>query len=315
LRLGCRIGIALFPGDGRDADSLIRSAEAALKQVGTTGQRYLFCAPGMTERAAEKLSLENKLRRAIEQGEFVLHYQPKVDLQTGSVVGLEALVRWQDPGGELISPARFIPLLEETGLILEVGRWVMQRAAAQFSEWSAQGMAPPPIAVNVSALQLGQPDFLRTVDETIQLYPETRGGIDLEITESMLIDDLSGNIEKLKAVRERGLRVAIDDFGTGYSSLGYLSRMPLDALKVDRSFVIRMSDDPHDMTIVMAIISLAHSIGLKVIAEGSETSAQAQLLRELKCDQLQGYCFAKPQPAELVVALFGQRMQFDTMPS
>jgi EAL domain-containing protein (putative c-di-GMP-specific phosphodiesterase class I) len=313
LKVLCRVGIALAPNDGSSVDGLIAGAEAALKQVSTGGPRYLFCAPGMTERAAGKLALETRLRRAVELEQFELHYQPKVELKSGSVVGVEALVRWRDPSEGLVSPATFIPILEETGLILEMGRWVLQRAAAQFTQWSEQGLNPPPIAVNVSAIELVQPEFLQRVEAAIARYPLTRSGIELEITESVLIDDFAGNIAKLKAVRERGLRVAIDDFGTGYSSLGYLSRLPVDALKIDRSFVTRMGEDPHDMTIVMAIISLAHSMDLKVIAEGPETSAQAQLLRLLKCDQLQGYIFARPQPAELVVPLFSQRMQLSQL--
>jgi diguanylate cyclase (GGDEF)-like protein/PAS domain S-box-containing protein len=315
LHVGCRVGIALAPSDGESADSLMSSAEAALEQVGTTGRRYLFCAPGMTERAAGKLALETKLRSALEHREFVLHYQPKVELKSGRVVGLEALLRWQDPSGRLVSPGTFIPVMEETGLIVELGHWALQRAAEQFTEWSEQGVHPPPIAVNVSAIELGQPSFLSTVDETLRRFPLTNGGVDLEITESVLMEDLTGNIEKLKAVRERGLRVAIDDFGTGYSSLGYLSRLPVDALKIDRSFVIRMGEDPQDMTIVMAIISLAHAMDLKVIAEGTETSAQTQMLRLLKCDQIQGYFFARPQSAVDVVPLLGRRLQLEQLSS
>ncbi|MET0388065.1 MAG: GGDEF domain-containing phosphodiesterase, partial [Polyangiales bacterium] len=313
LRVNCRIGIALAPADGDSADRLISGAEAALKQVSATGQRYQFCAPGMTERATEKLALETKLRRAVELNQFVLHYQPKVDLKSGRVVGFEALVRWQDNDGRLIQPSTFVPMLEETGLILDLGRWVLQRAAAQIGEWAERGIRSPPVAINVSAIELGQPDFLRTLDDTLRRHPHARGALDLEITESVLVDDLTTNIAKLKAVRERGLSVAIDDFGTGYSSLGYLSRLPVDALKIDRSFVTRMGEDPHDMTIVMAIISLAHSMDLKVIAEGPETSAQAQLLRLLKCDQLQGFCFAQPLPPDEAVALLEQRLQLDSL--
>ena len=225
-------------------------------------------------------------------------------------MGLEALVRWQDPEQGLVPPGAFIPVLEETGLILDVGRWVFRTAAAQYVRWLDQGFTPPPIAVNVSSVELGHGDFLDAIEQACRDYPRADGGVELEITESVLMDDLKGNIDKLRRVRERGLRVAIDDFGTGYSSLGYLSRLPIDALKVDRSFVTRMTDDPQDMTIVMMIISLAHALDLKVIAEGPETVHQAQLLRLLKCDQIQGYVVARPQPANEVAGLLGKTLSF-----
>jgi diguanylate cyclase len=210
-----------------------------------------------------------------------------------------------------VAPMKFIPVLEETGLILDVGRWVYRQALEQFTRWMNQGLTPPPIAVNVSSVELGQSDFLDSLEQTSSDYPDAERNVELEITESVLMDDLHGNIEKLRRVRERGLRVAIDDFGTGYSSLGYLSRLPIDALKVDRSFVQRMAEDPQDMTIVMMIISLAHALDLKVIAEGPETVHQAQLLRLLKCDQIQGYIVARPQPAELVAELLNKRVSFE----
>jgi diguanylate cyclase (GGDEF)-like protein/PAS domain S-box-containing protein len=311
LRVSCRIGIALGPSDGCDADQLIRHAEAALHKAAASSQAYVFYAPIMNERVAERLALESRLRRAIECEEFVLHYQPKLELKTGNIVGLEALIRWQDPEHGLVPPTKFIPVLEETGLILDVGRWVYRQALEQFMRWTHQGLTPPPIAVNVSSVELGQSDFLDSLEHTSSDYPDAERAVELEITESVLMDDLHGNIEKLRQVRERGLRVAIDDFGTGYSSLGYLSRLPIDALKVDRSFVQRMAEDPQDMTIVMMIISLAHALDLKVIAEGPETVHQAQLLRLLKCDQIQGYIVARPQPAHLVAELLNKRLSFE----
>jgi diguanylate cyclase (GGDEF)-like protein/PAS domain S-box-containing protein len=311
LRVSCRIGIALGPSDGDDAEQLIRHAEAALHKAAGANQAYVFYAPIMNERVAERLALESRLRRAIEREEFVLHYQPKLELKSGNIVGLEALIRWQDPEHGLIPPMKFIPVLEETGLILDVGRWVYRQALEQFTRWTNQGLTPPPIAVNVSSVELGQADFLDALEATSSDYPDAEGGVELEITESVLMDDLHGNIEKLREVRKRGLRVAIDDFGTGYSSLGYLSRLPIDALKVDRSFVQRMAEDPQDMTIVMMIISLAHALDLKVIAEGPETVHQAQLLRLLKCDQIQGYIVARPQPANLVAELLNKRVSFE----
>jgi EAL domain-containing protein (putative c-di-GMP-specific phosphodiesterase class I) len=241
--------------------------------------------------------------------EFLLFYQPKVDLKSGEIVGMEALIRWRDPEVGLVPPGNFIPLLEETQLILPVGRWVMERAAAQYCEWQSEGLSVPRIAVNVSALQLAQREFVAALDATLARYPGAAQGLDLELTESVLMDDLSGNIEKLREAKARGLHVAIDDFGTGYSSLGYLSRLPLDAIKIDRSFVDSMAEDPQQMSIVTAIISLAHSLDLEVIAEGVETATQAQLLRLLRCDQIQGYLLARPQPAEELRKLLGARLE------
>ncbi|HEX4354968.1 MAG TPA: EAL domain-containing protein [Polyangiales bacterium] len=310
LRISCRVAIAIGPSDGDDAEQLTRHAEAALHKAGAASQPYVFYAPIMNERVAERLALETRLRRAIEKEEFVLYYQPKLELKTGKIAGLEALIRWQDPEQGLIQPGAFIPVLEETGLILDVGRWVFRAAAEQYVRWRDQGLSPPPIAVNVSSLELGQSDFLQAIEQSRSDFPRADGGVELEITESVLMDDLHGNIEKLRSVRESGLRIAIDDFGTGYSSLGYLSRLPIDALKVDRSFVTRMTEDPQDMTIVMMIISLAHALDLKVIAEGPETVQQAQLLRLLKCDQIQGYVVARPQPANQVAELLGKTLSF-----
>jgi diguanylate cyclase (GGDEF)-like protein/PAS domain S-box-containing protein len=309
LSLSAKAGLALFPSDGIAEDVLVANAEAALKQAKHSAQPYLFYAPSMNSRVAEKLRLETKLRRALANEEFLLFYQPKIDLKSGAMVGMEALIRWRDPEVGLVPPGSFIPVLEETQLILQVGRWVMQRAAQQICEWLDAGMNVPRIAVNLSALQLAQRDFVATVDSVVSRYPRAATSLDLELTESVLMDDLAGNIEKLRAAKERGLQIAIDDFGTGYSSLGYLSRLPLDALKIDRSFIDNMADDPQQMSIVTAIISLAHSIDLKVIAEGVETATQAQLLRLLRCDQIQGYLMARPQPAEDVAKLLGQTFE------
>ncbi len=309
LAVSVKAGIALYPSDASAADALLGNAERALKQAKQSPLPYLFYAPSMNSRVADRLRLETKLRRALINDEFLLYYQPKVDLKSGEIVGLEALIRWRDPEVGLVPPGTFIPLLEETELILQVGRWVLFRAAQQYCEWQQQLRSVPRIAVNVSALQLAQPEFVATVDAMLERFPGAASGVDLELTESVLMDDLAGNIEKLRQVKERGLQVAIDDFGTGYSSLGYLSRLPLDALKVDRSFIDNMADDPQQMSIVTAIISLAHAIDLKVIAEGVETATQAQLLRLLRCDQIQGYLLARPQPAEAVRELLGKRLE------
>jgi diguanylate cyclase (GGDEF)-like protein/PAS domain S-box-containing protein len=304
LRVTVRVGVALSPNDASDADGLVRNAEAALASAGTVGRNCAFYEPSMNARMGDKLTLEMRLRRALEEREFLLHYQPKVDLRNGGVVGLEALIRWHDPERGLVSPAQFIPILEETGLILDVGNWVLETATAQYVSWLEQGVSPPRIAVNVSSIQLSQPDFADVVERVLERYPRARGGLDLELTESVLMDDFGGNIEKLRALKRAGVRVAIDDFGTGYSSLGYLSRLPLDALKIDRSFVMRMTEDPQEMTIITTIISLAHSLDLGVVAEGVETADQARLLRLVRCDEIQGYLVGRPQPASEVVTQF-----------
>jgi diguanylate cyclase (GGDEF)-like protein/PAS domain S-box-containing protein len=306
LRLSTKAGIALFPSDGDSEDALIANAEAALKQAKHSALPYMFYAPSMNSRVADKLRLEAKLRRALLNDELVLYYQPKIDLKSREILGVEALIRWHDPERGLVAPGQFIPILEETELILPVGQWVIERAAEQYRQWSQLGISVPRIAVNVSALQLAQRDFVASLDAILARHPGAAQGLDIELTESVLMDDLTGNIEKLQAAKERGLQVAIDDFGTGYSSLGYLSRLPLDALKIDRSFIADMADDPQQMSIVTAVISLAHAIDLKVIAEGVETPTQAQLLRLLRCDQIQGYLIARPQPAAELTHLLGR---------
>jgi diguanylate cyclase (GGDEF)-like protein len=305
LRVTLRSGIALYPADGKSPDALIGNAENALRSAKAAGTSYTFYAPHMNARVAEKLTLETQLRRAIEEDELLLHYQPKVDLKTGTICGLEALVRWQKSDGRLIAPGHFIPVLEETGMIIEAGRWILQRAARQHADWLARGIVVPRIAVNVSARQLAQKDFVSVVDTILAEYPLATSGLDLEITESVFVDNLTDSADKLRVLRERGFQVAIDDFGTGFSSLGYLSRLPIDALKIDRSFIERMFDDAQDMAIVTTIISLAHALELKVIAEGVETMPQARHLRLLRCDQLQGYLAAKPLRPEQVESLFG----------
>ncbi len=302
LRLSARVGIAMYPGDGGHAEALFANAEAALKKAKATGERYLFFAPAMTERIHENLSLENKLREALDKEEFVLHYQPKVDVENRGIVGVEALIRWQSPELGLVPPMKFIPLLEETGLILQVGSWALRRAALDHRAWAERGLKPPRVAVNVSPIQLRQRDFVRDVEHAIMkgIAPV---GIDLEITESLIMQDIHATIEKLILLRKLGVQVAIDDFGTGYSSLSYLAKLPVQTLKIDRSFVIAMLEDPNTTTLVHTMITLAHSFQLKVVAEGVESEDQANMLRLLGCDQMQGYLFSKPVPVEALIAL------------
>ncbi|MBS0419325.1 MAG: EAL domain-containing protein [Proteobacteria bacterium] len=293
LRLSAKVAVAVYPADGHEPVELIRNAEAALKNAKTTGDRLLFYAPHLTARANEALNLENQLKRAIEQEEFVLYYQPKVDLDGRRLQGVEALIRWQHPQMGLVPPMKFIPLLEETGMIIEVGNWALRQAILDRGMWVARHLHAPRIAVNVSTVQLQRTDFVRSVANVLKLSGHDPG-LDIEVTESVIMKDATGNIEKLRALRELGVRIAIDDFGTGYSSLAYLTKLPAQTLKIDRSFVIAMLEDPATMTLVSTVISLAHSLKLVVVAEGVESEEQARFLHLLRCDQMQGYLISKP---------------------
>ncbi|HSV52509.1 MAG TPA: EAL domain-containing protein [Burkholderiaceae bacterium] len=302
LRITVRVGVALYPTDGTDPEALFRNAEAAMKRARTRGELYLFYAQEMTEKIAGTLALENKLRLAMEKDEFVLYYQPKVDTLTRRIVGVEALIRWQNPELGLVSPLQFIPLMEETGMIVEVGAWALCRAALDHNSWEGQGFPVPRVAVNLSPVQLRRSDFVDTVRLAVALG-NGPPGIDLEITESLIMEDIEANIDKLQQVRELGLGIAVDDFGTGYSSLRYLAKLPVQTLKIDRSFIVTMQHEEDTMTLVATVISLAHSLRLKVVAEGVETEEQAAILEQLECDQLQGYLFARPLPLADITAL------------
>jgi diguanylate cyclase (GGDEF)-like protein/PAS domain S-box-containing protein len=299
LRVSAKMGIALFPDDGADADTLLRNAEAALKKAKGSGERYLFFTQAMTERIAERLSLENKLRQALESEEFVLHYQPKVNLVSGKLTGAEALIRWNDPRTGLVPPGRFIPILEETGLIHEVGRWALRKAIEEHLRWRAAGLTALRIAVNVSPLQLRNRGFIDEVKQAIGIDPHAAAGLELEITESLIMEDVKHSIASLQAIRAMGVTVAIDDFGTGFSSLSYLSKLPVDTLKIDRSFVIDMTAGPEGLALVSTIVNLAHSLKLKVVAEGVETEEQSRLLRLLGCDEMQGFLFSEAVPGAI----------------
>ena len=307
LRLAAKVGVAVFPADAGDADTLFGNAEMALKKAKNSGERYLFYAADMNAQAAQALSLETRLRKAVDAQQFVLHYQPKIGLATGRICGLEALIRWQDPESGLVAPGAFIPLLEETGLILEVGRWALTRAMADYREWTACGRTVPRIAVNVSAIQLQQKDFAAIVTDAVLQVGEFFRALELEITESLLMKDVETSIRKLSTLRDSGISIAMDDFGTGYSSLSYLARLPIDMVKIDRSFIRGIANNTQDMSIVTTIIALAHSLNLRVVAEGVETEEQAQLLRILKCDEAQGYLFSRPLPATDVEKKLGAR--------
>jgi diguanylate cyclase (GGDEF)-like protein len=310
LHLTIRTGVALFPSDGGDAEALFAHAETALRMARTNEERYMFYASPMNARVTQQLLLENKLRRALERKEFVLYYQPKVSLFDGGVVGLEALIRWNDPQSGLVPPGEFIPLLEETGMIVEVGRWVLEQALADITAWQASGLAPPRVAVNVSTMQLRRKDFVRTLENVLTNHHGhiRRMGLDLELTESVLMMDVDASIQKLNAIRDMDLKISIDDFGTGFSSLSYLKRFPIDYLKIDQSFVRDITTDPNAAAICISIIDLAHNLKMKVVAEGVETEGQMNYLRRHHCDEMQGYLFSRPLPnAECTQLLTSQR--------
>lgn len=312
IKVEMTTGVAVFPPDGDDADVLFRNAEAALKRAKKAGDRILFYHPEMNARVAETLILENRLRRAVQEEQFVLHYQPKISAVSGRITGLEALIRWSDPVAGLVPPGKFIPILEETGMILDVGTWAIRKALIESRNWRLTHGGPLRIAVNVSAIQLRQRDFVDTVKRSIDDLGIAATHLDLELTESMIMEGIEENVHKLQAVRDMGVNVAVDDFGTGYSSLAYLAKLPVNALKIDRTFVDTMTRNPHSMTLVSTIISLAHALDLKVIAEGVESEEQAKLLRLLKCDELQGYLFSKPLvPGEIQDFLMGGGTQAD----
>lgn len=303
LHIVARTGIAVFPADGDDADTLLRNAEAALVISRNTSGRFVFYARDMNARLAESLAIENKLRDAVQREQFLLHYQLKFDARSGAISGMEALLRWQDPDNGLVLPSTFIPILEETGLILEVGTWVMRRAVQDYRRWSEMGLRPPRVAVNVSELQLRQENFVTTVRAAIGLATNNDHGMDIELTESMLMHRVESNIDKLSELRKLGLKISIDDFGTGYSSLLYIAKLPLDTLKIDRSFIIKMTESTNDRAVVAAVISLAHQLGLTVVAEGVDSEDQVQLLKKHDCDEFQGFLFARPVPSEAIEAV------------
>ena len=297
--IGAKVGIALYPDDGADADTLFKNAEAALRKAKAAGERYLFYAQRMTDTVVSRLNLEVLLHAALDKKQFVLYYQPKMNLLSGKLTGAEALIRWNDPRTGLVLPRKFIPMLEETGLIHEVGRWALQQAIEDYLRWCSSGLSAVRIAVNVSALQLRSRAFIDEVKQSLAIDAAAASGLELEITESVIMEDVRHSGASLRAIRAMGVSIAIDDFGTGFSSLSYLSKLPLDTLKIDRSFVHDMTAGQQGTVLVSSIINLAHSLKLKVVAEGVETAEQLSLLRTLGCDELQGYLLGRPAPSEL----------------
>jgi diguanylate cyclase (GGDEF)-like protein/PAS domain S-box-containing protein len=298
LHVTTSIGVSVFPDDGTNAETLIKNADTAMYQAKENGrQSFQFFKPAMNARAVARQSIEENLRRALERGEFALHYQPKVNLKTGAITGAEALIRWTHPNKGLIPPAQFIPIAEDCGLILPIGRWVLRQASKQAQSWIDAGLNPTAMAVNVSAIEFRDEDFLKglfTILEESRLNPQA---LELELTESVLMKRVATTAVVLETLRKRGVQVAIDDFGTGYSSLSYLRKLPIDTLKIDQSFVRQISSGDGDAAIVTAVISMAQSLKLRVVAEGVETLEELEFLRAHLCEEAQGYYFGRPVSA------------------
>jgi diguanylate cyclase (GGDEF)-like protein len=304
LHIGASIGISIYPDDGQDAETLIKCADSAMYHAKENGRNnYKFFEQSMNVRAVERQSIEACLRRALERQEFVLHYQPKVNLHSGTIVGVEALIRWEHPQRGLLSPAQFVPIAEDSGLILPIGRWVLREACRQARAWQDAGLPPITVAINTSAPEFRAEDFFENLRSTLEETHLEPRYLELELTESVLMRDAESTDSVLHALAYLGVKLSIDDFGTGYSSLSYLRKYPIDTLKIDQSFVNRMTDHPDDAAIVTAVISMAKALRLHVIAEGVETSDQVAFLLDQHCDEGQGYFFGRPVAAEALAAL------------
>jgi diguanylate cyclase (GGDEF)-like protein len=298
------IGISLYPEDGRDADMLVKNADNAMYRAKQQGRdNYQLCAPALNATALERLALESSLRHAVGQDELVLHYQPVLDLVSGRVESMEALLRWRHPELGLVPPADFIPLAEMTGLVIAFSPWVLRTACAQAREWQAAGHPGLGVAVNLSARQFQHPGLVGQVKRALEETRLEARFLELEISESSAMQGPEANVPTFRALKALGVRLAIDDFGTGCSSLSYLRRFPIDALKIDRSFTAEITRDPDDAAIANVVIALAHTLKLRVVAEGVETDDQLSFLTARRCDQGQGYLFGSPRPAQDCTAL------------
>jgi len=309
----CSIGIAIFPNDGETSDILIKNADAALHIAKERGKgRFQLYSSSIANNSFERLVLENSLRRALDRKEFLLYYQAQLDLRTGKPSGVEALIRWKHPDLGFIPPVEFIPIAEETGLIHPIGEWVLKTACEQKKIWNDQGFKSLKVSVNLSARQFHYANLVDMVGGVVKQTGIDPEDLDLELTESTIMDHLEETTETLRKLKEMGAHISIDDFGTGYSSLMYLKTFPIDTLKIDKSFVDNVTTDADDLAIAQAIISMAHSLKLEVVAEGVETKAQLEVLRAHGCDIIQGYLYSKPVPvadvATLLTSDFGQKL-------
>lgn len=306
IPVAVRAGLARYPENGADAEALLQNAEAALHKARNTGERFLRYRRELSSEVAERLALERRLRMALDADQFMLHYQPKVSIATGELVGAEGLLRWNDPQTGVVSPAVFLPVLESTGLIVDVGDWVVRQAARDLERWAGKGLKPIRLAVNVSPLQLRERQFAARFFAAAGRNLAGARGIDIEITEGALLDDTMFLGRTLQILRDEGVQVAIDDFGTGYSSLSRLADLPVDTLKIDRSFICRLAGDKTAQAVVGTIISLARAFGLSTVAEGVEREEELALLRELQCEQSQGYLHSRPLPVEAFETLLAR---------
>ena len=299
LHISMSIGIAVYPKDGETTDELLKHADSAMYSAKEKGKNtYMFFSDEMAFTASRKIALENDLRRALSNDEFILHYQPQLQAATGEIIGMEALIRWKTPDGKTISPGEFIPLAEETRLILPMDEWVLYTACKQAKEWYDSGYSHLKLAVNLSPLQFLHDDLMGTVQKALEKTGFPAFSLELEITEGVAVEDAEKAISRMLELRSLGVRIAIDDFGTGYSSLNYLKRFPLNNLKIAQPFVQDMATNSHDKALVKAMIFIAHSLDMSVIAEGVETAEQLAMLKELGCDEIQGYFYSKPLTAE-----------------
>ncbi len=298
------IGISLFPEDGQQADVLLEKADTAMYSVKKNGRNnFCFYSQKLENQAKERLLLETELRKALDLGELEMHYQPQIDLSSNQLIGAEALIRWNHPEKGQVSPAHFIPLAEEIGLIIPIGEWIIKEVCSQLKSWKAQNLAPLKIAINLSTQQFTQKDLVNIISREIEKQGLSTESIQVEITESMMVQDFNQVINILDTLKSAGISIAIDDFGTGYSSLEYLKRFPIDKLKIDKSFIDNVMHDSDDSSIVQAVIALGHKMNMQIIAEGVENEAQAQFLKEHHCDFGQGYLYSKPLDAQKMALL------------
>jgi diguanylate cyclase (GGDEF)-like protein len=303
------IGVSLYPHDGRETETLLRNADVAMYHAKRQGRNnYQFYARDMHTASFQQLFIENQLRRAVQHEEFVLHYQPKIEADSGTITGVEALVRWDHPEMGLVSPADFIPVAEYTGLIVPIGGWVLREACRQARIWLDGGVGRPHVAVNLSAQQFRRSDLLGSITAVLEETGLPAHCLELEITESTIMEDVEAAVATMHGLHELGIRLSIDDFGTGYSSLNYLKRFPIDTLKIDGSFIRDVTEDADDAAIVTAIVAMARSMGLRVVAEGVENAAQEAFLHTLRCDEIQGFLYSPPIPADEATRMLGENL-------
>lgn len=299
LYISISIGIAVYPNDGENFHELLKNSDIAKHKAKELGRnRYYFFTPELNEAAMERFTLERALRTALESNNLALHYQPQIDLKSGRVIGVEALLRWQHPELGFISPAKFIPIAEQSGLIAQIGTWVLQEACRQNKIWQENGLPPFTVAINISVRQFSLSNIASEVKQALASTGLLAKHLEVEITESLLAQDMEATLAMLQELSTIGVQIAVDDFGTGYSSLAYLKRFPLDKLKLDQSFVHDLEENPDDRAIASGVVNLGQSLGLGVIAEGVETEGQLAILQQLGCDEIQGYLFSRPLPAD-----------------